>query len=123
MNTHYNQIDTLITLVGAEKWQIIVNVFLKSLPEVDTNPDYKNVSNWISNNKGVGVQASETQKNNHGHFSRMFNEFYVDWASLESELGMKSLPNQVRYTLSELFIWAMTEGDRVGLSYGFRKSN
>lgn len=119
MNTHYNQIDTLIYFMGIEKWKMIVNAFHKSLPENDINPCHMNVSNWISNNKGVGVQASETQKNNHGHFSRMFNEFYVDWASLESELGMKSLPNQVRYTLSELFIWAMTEGDMVGLSYGF----
>lgn len=104
MNTHYNQIDTLIAFIGQKKWNIIVNAFFANLG-IPLSSDL-NVGSWIMRNQRVGIS---NHPDNHAHFSRMFNEYYVDWDYLENALGIP-LPNQVRYTLSELFVWSQTEG-------------
>lgn len=116
-NTHYNMIDTLFCFIGASKWDEIVIAFFKTLSCEDHAPHHRNVSNWIRNNRNVGISTHMEQ---HCHFSRMFNEKYVNWGALELSIGTP-LDNSVRYTLSELFLWAMTEG-RVSedLGYGFR---
>jgi hypothetical protein len=116
MNSHYNQIDTLVAFIGREKWKIIVDAFFANL---DISPaPHMNVRSWILKNQNVGISI---HPDNHAHFSRMFNECYVDWDYLEIELGFL-LQNQVRYTLSELFVWSQTEGYlSPNCGYGFQK--
>lgn len=116
-NTHYNMIDTLVCFIGICKWESIVTTFFQNLSCEDPAPQHRNVSNWVRNNRNVGISIHMEQ---HCHFSRVFNERYVDWNTLELAIETP-LDNAARYTLSELFIWAMTEG-RVSedWGYGFR---
>ena len=112
-NTHYNLIDTYILAFGYDFWKELT----KSLWE--TSAKDSNMREYFKRNFGVGVSSN---MEHHRYYSEKLISF-VDWEALEEEYNKTNdriitFHNQHKFTLCELFVWAMTEG-RISEHWGY----
>lgn len=103
-NTHYNTIDTMILGFGQDFWKVLTDILFSGLHSNEK------ISGYANQNIRVGI--SVRMETHRLYSEKLANS--VKWNLLEEwyeEQNGKQLilPFPIKFTLCELFMWAITE--------------